>query len=386
MPRRGMCAAGLAHWASDRFRRAPADRASGARRPGGDGRSDPGRVAAAGTRLAGTPVVTERESVSAEGGTKAVVAALLANLGIATAKFVAFLFTRSSSMLAESIHSVADSGNQALLLLGQRRATRPPDEEHPFGYGRSRYIAGFLVGIVLFSVGGLFSVYEGVEKLRHPHELESGLVAIAVLVVAILLESFSFRTAIVESRHAKGDVGWWQFIREARSPELPVVLLEDLAALVGLLLAFAGVGLTLLLDDPVWDGAGTLAIGVLLLVVAVIVAVETHSMLVGEAATAQTVEAIRAALASAPGVTSVIHMRTLHLGPDELLVAAKIGLKPDLTMREVAAAIDEAEARLRQAVPAAHRVYLEPDIPWDSQTAAASAGDPAQSAQTESPA
>ncbi|KPM54958.1 cation diffusion facilitator family transporter [Frankia sp. R43] len=301
--------------------------------------------------------------MSAEGGTRAVVAALLANLGIAVAKFVAFLFTRSSSMLAESIHSVADSSNQALLLIGQRRAAQPADEEHPFGYGRSRYIAGFLVGIVLFSVGGLFSVYEGIEKLRHPHELESGLVAVVVLGIAIVLESFSFRTAIKESRHVKGGMSWWGFVREARSPELPVVLLEDLAALCGLVFALAGVGLTLLLDEPLWDAAGTVAIGVLLLVVAVIVAMETYGMLVGEAATPQTVEAIRRALAATPAVTTVIHMRTLHLGPDELLVAAKIGLDPDLTTAQVAAAIDDAEARLRAVVPIARRVYLEPDIP-----------------------
>jgi len=301
--------------------------------------------------------------VSAGGGTKAVLAALAANLGIALAKFVAFLFTGSSSMLAESIHSVADSGNQGLLLLGQRQSARPADEDHPFGFGRSRYIAGFLVGIVLFSVGGLFSVYEGIEKLRHPHHLESGLVAIVVLVVAIILESFSFRTAIHESRHHKGDVSWWQFIREARAPELPVVLLEDFAALIGLVFALAGVGLTLLTDDPIWDGAGTLAIGVLLLVVALVVAIESYSMLVGEAATPAVVAAIRAALTSAPAVTAVIHMRTLHLGPDELLVAAKIGLDEGLTVAEVAAAIDEAERRLRAATSTTCRVYLEPDIP-----------------------
>ncbi|ONH31941.1 cation diffusion facilitator family transporter [Pseudofrankia asymbiotica] len=301
--------------------------------------------------------------MSAGGGTKAVLAALAANLGIAVAKFVAFLFTGSSSMLAESIHSVADSGNQGLLLLGQRQSVRPADEDHPFGFGRARYIAGFLVGIVLFSVGGLFSVYEGVEKLRHPHHLESGLVAVIVLLVAIVLEGFSFRTAIRESRHHKGEESWWRFIRDARAPELPVVLLEDFAALIGLMFALAGVGLTLLTDDPIWDGAGTLAIGVLLLIVAVVVAIESYGMLVGEAATPAVVAAIRAALVSAPSVTAVIHMRTLHLGPDELLVAAKIGVDDGLTVAEVAAAIDEAERRLRAATPTTCRVYLEPDIP-----------------------
>ncbi|MBL7502630.1 cation diffusion facilitator family transporter [Frankia sp. CNm7] len=310
--------------------------------------------------------------MSAGGGTKAVLAALAANLGIAVAKFIAFLFTRSSSMLAESIHSLADSGNQALLLLGQRQSTKPADETHPFGFGRSRYIAGFLVGIVLFTVGGLFSVYEGIEKLRHPHHLESGLIAIIVLAVAIVLESFSFRTAIKESRHIKGDATWWRFIRDERSPELPVVLLEDLAALVGLVFALCGVGLTLLLDDPIWDAAGTLAIGVLLLVVAVVVAIESYSMLVGEAAAAPVVAAIREALASAPSVTAVVHMRTLHLGPDELLVAAKIGVDEGLTTAQVAAAIDEAESRLRAVTSITCRIYLEPDIP--SAVAVAEAG------------
>ncbi|WP_045875351.1 cation diffusion facilitator family transporter [Pseudofrankia sp. DC12] len=301
--------------------------------------------------------------MSTGGGTKAVLAALAANLGIALAKFVAFLFTRSSSMLAESIHSVADSGNQALLLLGQRQSVRPADEDHPFGFGRSRYIAGFLVGIVLFTVGGLFSVYEGIEKLRHPHHLESPLIAIVILVFAIGLEGFSFRTAITEARHHKGGESWWRFVRDARAPELPVVLLEDFAALIGLVLALAGVGLTSLLDDPLWDAAGTLAIGVLLLVVAVVVAVESYGMLVGEAAAPAVVGAIRAALAAAPSVTAVLDMRTLHLGPDELLVAAKIGLDPGLTVAEVTAAIDEAERLLRAAAPTTCRVYLEPDIP-----------------------
>jgi cation diffusion facilitator family transporter len=324
--------------------------------------------------------------VSAGGGTKAVVAALLANLGIAAAKFVAFLVTRSSSMLAESIHSVADSSNQALLLLGQHNAAKPADAEHPFGYGRSRYIAGFLVGVILFSVGGLFSVYEGVEKLRHPHEIDSAFVAIAVLAVAIILESLSFRTAIHESRSHKGGQTWWGFVRTTRSPELPVVLLEDLAALVGLVFAFLGITLTLILDDPIWDAAGTLAIGLLLLVVAVVVATETYAMLVGEAATPETVEKITSALGSAPHVTSVIHLRTLHLGPEELLVAAKIGLDVELTVPGVASAINEAERRIRAAVPGAMRIYLEPDllvtVPEPAKAAKAAKAAPAEDAST----
>ncbi|WP_261554454.1 cation diffusion facilitator family transporter [Frankia tisae] len=304
--------------------------------------------------------------MSTQGGTKAVLAALAANLGIAVTKFVAFLLTQSSSMLAESIHSVADSGNQGLLLLGQRKSGSPPDEEHPFGYGRARYIAAFLVGIVLFSVGGLFSTYEGVEKLRHPHELDSGLIAVIILLVAVVLESYSLSTAVRESSKTRGDRSWWQFIREARAPELPIVLLEDLAAELGLIFALLGVGLTLLLDDPIWDGAGTLAIGILLLVVAVLVATEAYGMLVGEAATPQAVATIRGTLAAAPGVREVIHLRTLHLGPDELLVAAKIGMAPAATMREVAATIDGAEEALRASLAVPMRIFLEPDISRDA--------------------
>ncbi|HMA45731.1 MAG TPA: cation diffusion facilitator family transporter [Frankiaceae bacterium] len=300
--------------------------------------------------------------MSTGGGTTAVVAALLANLGIAASKFVAFLVTGSSAMLAESIHSLADSGNQLLLLLGGRQARRPADAEHPFGYGRERYVYAFLVAIVLFTLGGLFAVYEGVEKLRHPHELDSPAVALAVLVVAIALESFSLRTAVRESRPHKGTRSWPAFIHQTRAPELPVVLLEDCAALIGLFFAVSAVGLTVVTGNPRWDGVGTVLIGVLLVGVAVVLAVETKGMLVGEAASPAQVRLIRAALAGAPLVTKVIHLRTLHLGPDELLVAAKLGLEPHATLPEVARAIDEAEDRLRAAVPIAHRVYLEPDL------------------------
>jgi cation diffusion facilitator family transporter len=290
------------------------------------------------------------------------VAALAANLGIAASKLVAFLITGSSSMLAESIHSMADSGNQALLLLGRRRAARPPDEEHPFGYGRERYVFAFLVAIVLFTVGGVFSVYEGVEKVRHPHELESGAVAVVVLALAAALESLSFRTAVHEARPLRDGRSWVGFIRQVRAPELPVVLLEDFAALIGLVLALGGVGLALATGEPRWDGAGTLAIGVLLVAVAIVLAIETHGMLVGEAATPEQVRAIRAALAGTPGISEVIHLRTLHLSPDELLVAAKIALAGPATLADVAGTINEAERRLREAVPIARRVYLEPDL------------------------
>jgi cation diffusion facilitator family transporter len=299
--------------------------------------------------------------MSTGGGSKAVVAALGANLGIAVIKFVAFAITGSSSMLAEGVHSVVDSGNQGLLLIGGKQARRHADAEHPFGYGRDRYVYGFLVALMLFSLGGLFALYEGIEKIRHPHHLESAIVAIVVLLVAIGLESFSLRTAIKESRPHKGTDSWLAFIRHAKAPELPVVLLEDVAALSGLVLAFLGVGLTLLTDDPTWDGIGTSAIGVLLLCVALVLMIETKSLLLGESAAPVQVRAIESALVG-EGVERVIHLRTMHLGPDELLVGAKIAMPLGAPLAEVAAAIDAAEARVRTAVPSARVIYLEPDL------------------------
>jgi cation diffusion facilitator family transporter len=301
--------------------------------------------------------------VSSEGGTKAVLAALGANLGIAVTKFAAFALTSSSSMLAEAIHSVADSGNQVLLLVGGRRARREATPTHPFGYGRERYVYAFIVSVVLFTVGGLFAVYEGIHKLAHPEPIHSWhWVPVVVLVVAIILESFSFRTAIRETRPLLGGASWVEFIRRARAPELPVILLEDFAALVGLVLALFGVGLTLLTGDGIWDGVGTLAIGALLVVVAVVLAVETKSLLLGEAATSEQVTAIERAIAGTDGVCRLIHLRTLHLGPDELLVAAKIAVPPAESADRVADAIDATEARIRSAVPIARVIYLEPDI------------------------
>src|SRR5688500_2690734 len=229
-------------------------------------------------------------------GTRAVVAALLANAGIAIAKFVGFIITGSASMLAESIHSAADSGNQGLLLLGGKRARRAADATHPFGYGRERYFWAFVVALVLFSLGGAFAIYEGISKIRHPHPVDSPEVAVGILVLAILLETFSFRTAVVEANHVRGDAGWWQFIRRSKNPELPVVLLEDLGALVGLVLALAAVGTTLATDDPIWDGIGTLSIGVLLTVIAIVLAIEMKSLLIGETADATVEASIRAAI------------------------------------------------------------------------------------------
>ncbi len=300
--------------------------------------------------------------MSTEGSTRAIVAALLANAGIAVAKFVGYLITGSSSMLAESVHSVADTSNQGLLLFGQRQARRGADSLHPFGYGRSRYFYSFVVALVLFSLGSVFALYEGYHKITHPAHLSTPLVAVGILVIAICLESYSFRTAMVESRPLKGNSSWWRFIRNSRNPELPVVLLEDSGALVGLVLALAGVGLTVLTGNPVWDGIGTVGIGLLLGVIAVILMVEMHSLLIGEGATGAEEEAIRVALEQTDNVDRLIHIRTQYLGPEELLVAAKIALPPGSDLRTVAATIEAAELRIRAAVTAARVIYLEPDL------------------------
>ena len=293
---------------------------------------------------------------------RAIIAALLANIGIAITKFIAAAFSGSASMFAEGIHSVADSGNQILLIVGGKRAKRAATAAHPFGYGRSRYIYAFMVSIVLFAVGGLFSIMEGLNKLQHPHELEMVWLPMVVLGTAIILESFSLRTAVVESNKIRGKQSWVKFIRHAKSPELPVILLEDLAALIGLVLAFGGVGLTVLTGDAIWDAIGTLAIGALLILVAIVLGLETSSLLVGEGATAEDTGKIRAALKNTGGVESVIHMKTLYLGPDELMVGAKIAVAETATGKQIAKIIDAAEAAMREAVPSARVIYLEPDI------------------------
>jgi cation diffusion facilitator family transporter len=293
---------------------------------------------------------------------RAIIAALMANIGIAVTKFIAAAFSGSASMLAEGIHSVADSGNQILLIIGGKRASRVATAAHPFGYGRSRYLYAFVVSIVLFTVGGLFSINEGLSKLQHPHELEMVWLPLVVLGVAIVLESLSLRTAVIEANHVRHGKSWIQFIRHAKSPELPVILLEDLAALFGLVLAFGGVGLTVLTHNPIWDAIGTLAIGVLLVVVAIVLGLETSSLLVGEGASAEDSTRIHAALESTKGVASVIHMKTLYLGPEELLVGAKIAVAATATGKQIADIIDAAEAAIRSDVPAARVIYLEPDV------------------------
>jgi cation diffusion facilitator family transporter len=309
--------------------------------------------------------------MSTEGGTKAVLAALLANTGIALTKFLAFALTQSSSMLAEAIHSVADSGNQLLLLLGGRRARKEATPEHPFGYGRERYIYSFIVAIVLFSVGGLFALYEAYHKAHevalHPDDLGQldgrwWWVPLVVLGVAIVMEAFSFRTAIREANRDRGSASLVSYVRRAKAPELPVILLEDFAALTGLAFALLGVGLTLLTRNPVFDVIGTAMIGLLLVAVAVVLALETKSLLLGESATPEAQRRITEAIAGVDGIDGVIHMRTLHLGPDELLVAAKIAVPASESAADVAVAIDAAEAAVRSAEPVARVIYLEPDL------------------------
>ncbi|MEI8081504.1 MAG: cation diffusion facilitator family transporter [Actinomycetes bacterium] len=300
--------------------------------------------------------------MSTEGGVKAVIAALAANLGIAVAKFVAFAVTGSSSMMSEGIHSLADSGNQVLLLIGGKRAKAAPDSQHQFGYGRRRYVYGFVVSMILFSVGGLFALYEGIHKIEHPEQIHDAAWAIGVLLVAAALEGFSFRTALHEANRSRGEKSLFHYVRDTRQPELPVVLLEDSGALVGLVLALIGVTMSMVTGNGVWDGIGSASIGLLLLVIAGFLALEMASMLVGESAVPQEEGLIRSALESTPAVDRVIHLRTLHVGPDDILVAAKVAVDGDDSAARIAAAIDDAERRVRAAVPAATYIYLEPDL------------------------
>jgi cation diffusion facilitator family transporter len=296
-----------------------------------------------------------------EGSRRAVLAALLANLGIAAAKFVAFAVTGATALLAEAIHSVADSGNEFLLAVGGRRAEREPTTEHPFGFGRERYFFAFVVALVLFSLGSLFAIYEGVDKLAHPSQVESATVGFVVLAVAFALESFSLRTAMRAANEVRGNASWWRFVRTSKAPELPVVLLEDFGGLVGLVLAALGLTLAVATGDPTYDAAASVAIGGLLGVLATLLAVEMKSLLIGEAASPEDEHAIRSAIANSPEVDRLIHLRTEHLGPEDLLVAAKIDLTPRAE-GETPRAIDRIEARIRARVPHARVIYLEPDV------------------------
>ena len=296
------------------------------------------------------------------GNRRAILAALAANFGIAVAKFIGWAMTGAASLLAEAVHSVADSGNQALLLWGGASAERPATEDHPFGFARERYFWAFVVSLVIFALGSLFATYQGVSRLLQPHEVTSPMVAVAILAAGIVMEGLSFRTAVVEANKQRKQLGWWSFIRQSKSPELPVILLEDLGALLGLTVALVGVGLTSLTGDPRFDALGSITIGVLLGVIAVVLAIEMRSLLIGEAATLEDREAIRQSLSDTPSVERVIHMRTQHFGPDQLLVALKVQFETGLTTEGIADGINEAERRIRARVPAAKLIFIEPDI------------------------
>jgi cation diffusion facilitator family transporter len=296
-------------------------------------------------------------------GNRAIMAAFFANLGIAVSKLVAFGFTGSAAMLAESVHSIADTGNQGLLLLGGRRAKRAATPEHPFGYGSERYFWAFVVAMVLFTLGAAFAIGEGIEKILNPHELEAPGWAIGVLLIAVVLESFSFRTALREARALRTPgTSLWHYIRWSKAPEVPVVLLEDLAALLGLLFALTAVLLSFATGNGIYDGFGTLAIGLLLAVVAAILAIEMKSLLIGESASGSMKARIGQAMESQPCVERLIHMRTLHLGPEEVLVAAKLEFKPTLSSTALADAVNDVEAAVRAEVPEATVIYIEPDV------------------------
>jgi cation diffusion facilitator family transporter len=298
-----------------------------------------------------------------EGSRKAIFAALTANAGIAASKLVGFALTGAASLAAEAVHSLADTANQGLLLLGGRKARREEDDKHQFGHGRERYFWAFVVALVLFMLGGVFAIYEGISKLRHPHEVEDMLIAVGILGVAVCLESFSLFTAVKEANHVRGDAGWWQFIRRSKNPELPIVLLEDVGAELGLVMAMFGVVMAHVTGNPRFDAVGSLGIGILLVIIAVTLVVEMKSLLIGEGASREDAGKIARAIESTPNVIRILGMRTEHLGPEELLVGAKIAMDPSLTFAEVADTINAAEDRLRAAVPSARVVYLEPDSP-----------------------
>ena len=297
-----------------------------------------------------------------EGSKKAIAAAFFANLGIAIAKFIGFLITASAGLLAESFHSLADTGNQGLLLLGSSRGKRNPSKSHAFGYGRERYFWAFVVAMILFSLGGLFAIYEGVNKFRHPHETEYLLVAIAVLAFAVILESYSLATAIREARKLAGRTPLFEFIRESRQPELPVVLLEDIGAETGLVVALIGVTMTAITGNPRWDAGASILIGVILVLIALFLAAETKSMLIGESVAHGDEVKLVDAIESDPLVKRLIHMRTQHIGPEQILVAAKIEFDHDLDVHGLSDAINAVEARIRSAVPHADKVFIEPDV------------------------
>lgn len=308
------------------------------------------------------------------GNRRAVIAAMSANGGIAIAKFVGWFFTGAASLLAEAVHSVADTANQGLLLWGGAAADRAPTPRHAFGFGRERYFWSFVVALVIFSLGSLFAIYEGISKILHPHALTDPIWAVGILVFGIVVEGFSFRTAVVEARKVKGRASWWRFVRQTKNPELPVVLLEDLGALLGLAIALAGVLLASATGDARFDAAGSVAIGVLLGVIAIVLAIEMKSLLIGESADPRHEDSIREAALGHPSVRRLIHLRTQHIGPDQLLVATKLEFDGQLSFRALSDEIDLVEARIRAALPFEALVYVEPDVYDPAEVSPTTAG------------
>ena len=295
-------------------------------------------------------------------GKKTILAALVANVGIAIAKFIGFAITKSSTMLAEGIHSSADSANQLLLLLGTKRAKRNPNKRHPFGYGRERYFWSFVVALILFSLGSLFAIYEGIEKIRHPHPLENASWAIGILIFGIFIESFSFRTAIVEARTIKGGASWSKFVTRSKQPEIPVVLLEDAGALFGMVIALAAISLVKITGEPLWDGIGTLSIGILLGLIAAVLAREMHSLLIGESANEKDRTKIEELIQDCKGISQVIEIRTQHLGPEEILIGARVVFDESLQAKEIAVIINDLEETINTEVKDAGPIFIEPEI------------------------
>ena len=298
--------------------------------------------------------------MAAAGDKKAILAAFIANAGISVAKFIGFIFTHSSALLAESVHSVADASNQLLLLMGVERSNRPASKKHPFGYGRERYFWSFVVAVVLFTAGAVFALYEGIEKLLHPEPISHYQWAIGILVFGLILEGFSLRTAIVEANKQRNDQTWREYITKSKKPELPVVVLEDTGAMLGLAFALIAVVLSKVTGDPIWDGIGTVSIGVLLAIIAIVLAKEMYSLLIGEGVTEKNRSLIYEAMNDSVSVSKIENLRTQHLGPEHILVGAQVVFDPALSVEEVCSAIEEIEVRVKAVVPDAHSVFVEP--------------------------
>jgi len=292
---------------------------------------------------------------------KSILFALGANFLIALAKTAGAIFTGSSSMLAEAIHSYADCANQALLLWGLREGKRRPSNDHPLGYGKAIYFWSFIVALMLFSMGGLFSVYEGVHKLKAPEPLSNAWVAIAILVFGIAAESVSLWGCLREVNKDRGQQSLWRWFRESRQSELLVVLAEDVAALGGLVLALAFIGLALATGNPAWDAAGSIAIGLLLILVAVLVGIEVKALLIGQSVEARVLDRMRAHLAGDAEVDGVYKLLTQQLGRD-VMVAVKAKMRPVDSAASLVAAINRVEQRFRAAFPQVQWLFFEPDL------------------------